>query len=73
MTQKEILAQIEKLQRRWDHYAIRHRARRENNSPEYNAYDHGVTTGYLKALNTFKDWMRRLDEIEEPERKEDEK
>ena len=62
MTKAELIAQIEKLQRRWDYHAIEHRAKRENNNPQYNAYDHGVATGYLKALNTFKDWARRLDE-----------
>ena len=62
MTREELLTQIEKLQRRWDYHAIEHRAKRENNNPQYNAYDHGVATGYLKALNTFKDWTMRLEE-----------
>ncbi len=61
MTKAELITQIEKLQRRWNYHAIEHRAKRENNNPQYNAYDHGVATGYLKALNTFKDWTRRLE------------
>lgn len=60
MTRKELLLQIEKLQRRWQYHAIEHRAKRDNNAPDYNAYDHGVATGFLKALNTFKDWATRL-------------
>lgn len=60
MTKEELLTQIEKLQRRWNYHAIEHRAKRENNNPQYNAYNHGMATGYLKALNTFKDWTMRL-------------
>lgn len=62
MTKAELITQIEKLQRRWNYHAIEHRAKRENNNPQYNAYDHGIATGYLKALNTFKDWTMRLEE-----------
>lgn len=65
MSIKELLERIEKLQRRWTYHAVGHRERRNNNSPNYNAYDHGVATGYLKALNTFKDWARRLDALSE--------
>ena len=61
MTKAELLAQIDKLQRRWQYHAVEHRAKRENNSPSYDAYDHGVATGFLKALNTFSDWTRRLE------------
>lgn len=60
MTKTEVLTQIEKLQRRWTYHAVEHRAKRDNNDPNYNAYDHGVATGYLKALNTFKDMVRRM-------------
>ena len=62
MTRTELFAQIEKLQRRWTYHAVEHREKRENGSAHYNAYDHGVTTGYLKALNSFKDWAMRLEE-----------
>lgn len=65
MSIKELLERIEKLQRRWTHHAVEHREKRNNNNPNYNAYDHGVATGYLKALNTFKDWARRLDTLPE--------
>lgn len=65
MNIKELLERIEKLQRRWTYHAVEHRGKRDNNDPNYNAYDHGVATGYLKALNTFKDWARRLDTIPE--------
>lgn len=60
---KELLERIEKLQRRWTYHAVEHREKRNNNNPNYNAYDHGVATGYLKALNTFKDLARRLDTL----------
>ena len=62
MKAEELISQIEKLQRRWEYHAIEHRAKRDNNNPRYNAYDHGVATGYLKALNTFKDLTRRLND-----------
>lgn len=62
MTRAELLAQIEKLQHRWTYHAVEHREKRENGSAHYNAYDHGVATGYLKALNTFRDWTMRLEE-----------
>ena len=65
MTKEEILARIEKLQRRWQFHAVEHRERRDNNAPYYNAYEHGIATGYLKALNTFKDWTNRLDSLPE--------
>lgn len=62
MTKEEIIAQIEKLQHRWQYHAIEHRNKRDNNNPHYNAYDHGVATGYLKALNTVKDLIKHLKE-----------
>ena len=62
MTRAELLTQIEKLQRRWTCHVIEHREKRENGSAHYNAYDHGVATGYLKALNTFREWTMRLEE-----------
>lgn len=61
MTRTELFTQLEKLQHRWQYHAVEHRAKRDNNDPNYNAYDHGVATGYLKALNTFKDLVRRFE------------
>lgn len=61
MTKEEILSGIEKLQHRWQFHAVEHREKRDNNSPSYNAHQHGIAIGYLKALNTFSDWIRRLD------------
>ncbi len=61
MTKEEILSRIEKLQHRWQFHAVEHREKRNNNSPSYNANEHGIAIGYLKALNTFSDWIRRLD------------
>ena len=60
MTKEELLTQIGKLQRRWEYHAVEHRAKRDTNHPNYDAYQHGMATGYLKALNTFKDWAARL-------------
>lgn len=60
MTKEEIISGIEKLQRRWQFHAVEHREKRNNNSPSYNAHEHGIAVGYLKALNTFSDWIRRL-------------
>ena len=60
MTKEELLTQIGKLQRRWEYHAVEHRAKRDTNHPNYDAYQHGMATGYLKALNTFKDWATRL-------------
>lgn len=61
MTKEEILSGIEKLQHRWQFHAVEHREKRNNHSPSYNAHEHGIAVGYLKALNTFSDWIRRLD------------
>lgn len=60
MTKEELLTQIGKLQRRWEYHAVEHRAKRDTNHPNYDAYQHGMATGYLKALNTFKDWATKL-------------
>lgn len=61
MTKAELLEHIKKLQYRWKFHAIEHREKRENGSPSYDAYQHGITTGFLKALNSFSDWTRRLE------------
>lgn len=61
MSKEEILSRIEKLKHRWQFHAVEHREKRNNNSPSYNAHEHGIAVGYLKALNTFSDWTRRID------------
>lgn len=61
MTKEEIIKQIEKLYRRWEYHAVEHRQKRENHNPSYSEYEHGVTTGYLKALNSFRDYMNKLE------------
>ena len=61
MTKAELLEHIKKLQYRWKYHAIEHREKRKNGSPSYDAYQHGITTGFLKALNSFSDWTRRLE------------
>lgn len=61
MNKTELLDQIDKLHHRWTYHAVEHRQKRENNSPSYNAYDHGVATGMLKALTMFKDYVAKIE------------
>ena len=44
---------------------VEHMAKRKNNSPSYDAQQHGEATGFLKALNSFSDWTRRLEMSED--------
>lgn len=61
MTREEIIKQLDKLQRRWTYHAVEHRQKMENNNPSYSEYDHGVATGFLKALNSFRDYLNKLE------------
>lgn len=60
MDRNELRVQLDKLQRKWQCRAGQHRAKMEVNSPTYDAYDHGVATGYLKAITTFKEYVSKL-------------
>lgn len=62
MKKAELLAQLDKLQYRWTLHRKEHAIKRSNNAPDYNLFDHGVASGYCKALNSFKDMVSKLEE-----------
>lgn len=62
MTKKELLSQIEKLQYRWQLHRKEHAIKRGTGDKTYNLFDHGVASGYCKALNSFKDMVNKLEE-----------